>query len=239
MMDLIPVNVLLVSDDRETVAVLSHTMSQVAMNVAVCSEARTAARQLCRAKFEGIAIDLRGGKRATDLIGSVHGMTSHRSAVVIAVLAENDDAQAAFHAGANFVLERPFLPRILTSTLRASYSLMLWERRRYFRCPVIFPVCMTSDTGVAQTALTVNISENGMALNVPVPLAVGECLELVLDLPDTGESARVRAEVCWANETGRIGLEFREISDEAREKLRSWLFERLRQALPTTAIGQS
>jgi c-di-GMP-binding flagellar brake protein YcgR len=157
-------------------------------------------------------------------------MTSHRSTVVIAILDSNDDTLNAFRAGANFILERPFLPGALTSTLKASYSLMLQERRRYFRSSVAIAVYLTSASGAMQVASTVNISENGMALSVGAPLAVGERVQLSLDFSGTGESARMSGEVCWADDNGRVGVEFVEIPSVVRDRLRTWLFERLRQS---------
>jgi hypothetical protein len=162
-------------------------------------------------------------------------MTSHRSTVVIAILDSNDDTLNAFRAGANFILERPFLPGVLTSTLKASYSLMLQERRRHFRCCVTIPVNVTSASGAAQVATTVNVSENGMALRVRAPLAVGECFQLSVDFSGKGESAVVIGEVCRADDKGRVGMEFREISPTVRERLRTWLFEHLCQPFPESA----
>jgi c-di-GMP-binding flagellar brake protein YcgR len=162
-------------------------------------------------------------------------MTSHRSTVVIAILDSNDDTLNAFRAGANFILERPFLPGVLTSTLKASYSLMLQERRRYFRCSIAIAVYLTSASGAMQVASTVNISENGIALKVGTPLAVGERFQFNVDFSGTGESARLSGEVCWADDTGRVGVEFIEIPSLVRDRLRAWLFDRLRQSVPKSA----
>jgi c-di-GMP-binding flagellar brake protein YcgR len=162
-------------------------------------------------------------------------MTSHRSTVVIAIVDSNDDTLNAFRAGANFILERPFLPGVLTSTLKASYSLMLQERRRYFRCSVTIAVSLTSASGAMQVASTINISENGMALSVGAPLAVGERFQLSLDFSGTGESARMTADVCWADDKDRVGVEFVEIPSVVRARLRTWLFERLRQSSAASA----
>jgi CheY-like chemotaxis protein len=234
-MDRIPVNVLLVSRDLETVSVLTRSMPLAAMEVEVCSEVRSATRRLCHSKFEGVVVDLKAETQAAELLGSVHGMTSHRSTVVIAIVDSNDDTLNAFRAGANFILERPFLPGVLTSTLKASYSLMLQERRRYFRCSVTIAVSLTSASGAMQVASTINISENGMALSVGAPLAVGERFQLGLDFSGTGESARMTADVCWADDKDRVGVEFVEIPSVVRERLRTWLFERLRQSSAASA----
>jgi DNA-binding response OmpR family regulator len=234
-MGLITVKVLLVTRDIEVIETLSQSMARVAMHVEVCSEKGSATRRLCRSKFEGVAIDLKEGTGAVELVSAVHQMTSHRGAVVIAILDRNDDAQNAFLAGANFILERPFSPGILMPTLKASYSLMLRERRRYFRCPVRLPIYLTSSSGAKQAATSVNISEGGMALTVPDSLKVGEALQLSMTLPGTDRSAEMSGEVCWADTTGSVGIEFGRLSSTVSEMLQSWLFERLRDAVPEVA----
>ena len=146
----IPVKVLLVSQDIQTIETLCHVMGEAGMYVEVCSDTTSAARKLCRAKFEGVAIDFKERTQALELLTKLHKMTSHGGAVVLAILDRNGDVPSTFRSGANFILERPFAPRLLIATLKASYSLMLQERRRYFRCPVQIPVHLSIAAGVGR-----------------------------------------------------------------------------------------
>ena len=228
----IPVRVLVVSQEIQTIDTLCHFMEKAAMYVEVCSDMGSATRKLCHSKFEGVAIDFREKTKAEQLMRTLHNMTSHGGAVVLAILDRNDDMQSAFKAGANFILERPFTSKILLPTLKASYSLMLRERRRYFRCPVQIPLSLMTTSRSDIRATSVNISEGGMALSTAAPLQVGEHLQVTITLPGTNSPAKMKGDVCWTDNNGRVGLQFVQLSASVGDLLQSWLFERLQESQP-------
>jgi hypothetical protein len=71
-----------------------------------------------------------------------------------------------------------------------------------------------------------------MAFVSPAVLHVGERLLLKFSLPDTASAVRINCEVCWADETGRVGLEFVQVATTVTEQLQSWLGDRLEECLP-------
>jgi len=221
------VKVLLVSQDILTIETLCHLMGQTAMDVEVCSDARSATRKLCHSKFEGVAVDFKGETQALELLTRLPKMTSHRAAVVLAILDRTDDLQSAFSAGANFILERPFSPRISVPTLKASYSLMMRERRRYFRCPLQILVSVSASSRSAIDATSVNLSEGGMALLTAVPLEVGERIQLSMTLPGTDGAITLQADISWNDHAGRIGMQFTQPALAVGERLQSWLSAQL------------
>ena len=231
------VKVLLVSQDLQTIETLCHFMEQAGMYVEVCSDVASATRKLCHCKFEGVTIDFREKKQALELLTKLQKMTSHGNAVVLAILDKSGDVQSTFRSGANFVLERPFAARLLTATLKASYSLMLQERRRYFRYPIRIPVYLSTPGSQSEfVATSVDISERGMAIATAVPLHVGEGLQMRMDLPGTNHSTRVSAEVCWSDTKGYIGVQFIQPPQTVTELLQSWLFDRLQESVPEPAL---
>jgi DNA-binding response OmpR family regulator len=236
----IPVKVLLVSQDLQTIETLCHFMEQAGMYVEVCSDIICATRKLCHSKFEGVAIDFKARTQALELLAKLHKMTSHGGAVVLAILDSNGDVPSTFRSGANFILERPFASRMLVPTLKASYSLMLQERRRYFRFPVRIPVHLSSTGSHSEfVATSVNISERGMALATAVALHVGEKIQANMVLPGTNHSARVSGEVCWSDENGRVGIRFTLVPRDVTELLQSWLSDRLEESVLEQALARS
>jgi DNA-binding response OmpR family regulator len=234
----IAVKVLVVSRDIQTIETLCQFMEQAGMYVEVCSDVTSATRKLCHSKFEGVAIDFNERTQALELLSKLHKMTSHGGAVVLAILDKNEDVPSTFRSGANFILERPFASRLLVATLKASYSLMLQERRRYFRCPVEIPVHMSIAESTQELAATsVNVSERGMALATTVPLRVGEKLQMRMVLPGTSQSVKLSGETCWSDEGGRVGIQFLQVAPEVTELLRSWLFERLQESLAEAVLA--
>jgi DNA-binding response OmpR family regulator len=226
------VRVLLVSDDIRIIDTLCHWMEQMAMHVDVCSDISSATRKLCHSKFEALVVDLKDAAQALELIKKPRETTAHKGVVVFSILNSSTEMPSAFRAGASFAIVKPFPPGVLARTLRAAYPLMVRERRRSFRCPLQIPVQVSSTTRSQFVANSINISEGGMALVSSVILHVGERLTLKLTLPTTETAVRINGEVCWVDETGRVGLEFVQVPTTVAEQLQSWLGDRLEECLP-------
>lgn len=109
---------------------------------------------------------------------------------------------------------------------------MVRERRRSYRCPLQIPVQVSSSARSDFVANSINISEGGIALISSVILHVGENLILKLTLPDAPSAVRINGEVCWADESGRVGLEFVQVPTTVGKQLQSWLGDRLEESLP-------
>jgi ActR/RegA family two-component response regulator len=228
----IGVRALLVSDDIRIIDTLCHEMEQMAMHVDICSDISSATRKLCHSKFEALVVDLKSAAQALELIKKPRETTAHKGVVVFAILNSNTEMPSAFRAGASFAIVKPFPPGVLARTLRAAHPLMVRERRRSFRCPLQIPVQISGNTHADFVANSVNISEGGMSLVSSVILHVGERLILKLNLPDAASAVRINGEVCWADETGRVGLEFVQVPRTVAEQLQSWLGDRLEEFLP-------
>jgi CheY-like chemotaxis protein len=225
------VRVLLVSGDIQTIDTVCESMSTLEMHVEVCSDFVFATRKLCHSKFEALVVDFREKAMALDLLKKSREMTSHKAAVVIAILNKNDEMPSAFRAGASFVLVKPLSPAVLMRTLKVSYPLMVRERRRSFRCPLQIPVYVTSGSRPEFIAASVNISEIGIALTASPGLEVGDRVSLRLTLPHTQVEAKIGAEVCWCDPAGSSGMEFVQASSSVTEQLISWLASRLEEYL--------
>jgi CheY-like chemotaxis protein len=226
------VQALLVSGDIQTIDTLCEAMGKMAMHVDVCSDFAAAAGKLCHSKYEAVVVDFKEREEALDLLKKSRQMTSHKAAVVLAVLNCNEEMPSAFRAGASFVLVKPLSPAVLMRTLRVSYPLMVNEKRRSFRCPVQIPVYVSIGSQPESMATSINISEIGIALANSPPLQVGDRVALRLTLPHTQSAARINAEVCWRDPAGSAGMEFVQVPAAVKEQLVSWLAARLEEYLP-------
>jgi CheY-like chemotaxis protein len=231
------VRALLVSADIQTIDLLCHYMGKLTMHVDVCSDFTSATRKLCHAKYEAIVVDFKETAAALELLKKSRVMTSHKAAVVIAILNGNDEMPSAFRAGASFVLVKPIPPAVLVRTLKVSYPLMVNERRRYFRCPVRIQVQISGGSHPDFMATSVNISELGIALTNSPTLQVGDRVVLQLTLPGPPVSAKITAEVCWSDNEGNAGLEFVQVPAVVKEQLKSWLSGRLEESLRAEAVA--
>lgn len=203
----------------------------MAVHVEVCSNFAFASGKLCHSKFEGLVVDFSEREQALDLMKKSRRMTSHKSAIVIAILNSNAEMPAAFRAGASFVLVKPLSPPVIMRTLRVSLPLMVHERRRYFRCALQIPVYVSVGFQPEFTAASVNISEAGIALTNSPTLKVGDRVALRLALPCTGVLTKINAEVCWCGNAGSTGMEFVHVPASVKEQLASWLADKLEEFL--------
>jgi len=69
----------------------------------------------------------------------------------------------------------------------------------------------------------VNISEDGLAIQVSAPLREQETVEMCLDLTETGAKMEVCGQVIW-RDSGKAGIRFSEMPSDARRQLQEWLF---------------
>jgi CheY-like chemotaxis protein len=235
------IRVLLVSSDKSTVEALSDIMEQMGIYVEVCPDRKSASRQLCNSKYEGLIIDLIQGEDSLDLLRNLPDFTANKSAVSCAILNDIHQKAATFQAGANFVLERPLELKAAQRTVRAAYPMMVRERRRYFRCPVETPTFVACEPHPEFQANSVNISEAGMAILSPVQLRVGQSIQMRMRIPGSMDFVTIAGEICWADDaSGRAGVQFLQISTTVAEALASWLLARLEEMIPAAkgmAVG--
>jgi ActR/RegA family two-component response regulator len=131
---------LLVSNDSITIEQLIESMRQFDMSPKVCGEVTTALVLVNHRKFEAVIIDLQMGGEANAILERVRRSPSNRTAVIFTLSDSDAETASAFKTGANFVLRRPLSLTSISRSLKVAYSLMLRERRRYFRCRVRIPV---------------------------------------------------------------------------------------------------
>ena len=70
----------------------------------------------------------------------------------------------------------------------------------------------------------VDISEAGMAIQTSFPLDVQRSVNLCLDLTATRACIHTRGEVIWCDGSGRVGIRFPRMPDDALRQLKEWLF---------------
>ena len=236
----VSVRVLLLSSDNKVIQSLSQTARPMAIQVEACNDPELAITKLSTSKFEGVIVDL-ALKQGFNFLTRLRALSSNKSAVSYAVLSQNLEQLAAFQAGANFVFERP-VSHSAARVFKASYSLMVREKRRYFRYPMKAEVLLRFGGEAEFPGMSLNLSEAGISLNSGRPTRVGSKISLRLRLPGGTEYLQLAGEVCWAEPSGRMGIHLRNLAPEVAQTLREFLTEQVEEALrlqPATASQQS
>lgn len=226
---------LLVSNDGITIKQVRESMQQFDMNPEVCGDVGAALVLLNQRKFEAVIVDLLLGDAANEVLDKVRRSPSNRTAVIFAVSGNDAETAGAFKAGTNFVLRRPLSAASIGRSLKVAYGLILRERRRYFRCPVEFPVAICRPGMAEIHGQTLNISENGIAIATSIALQPGVKVQVHFALPGDELRFVVGATICWCKES-YLGLQFSSVSARLTSALQEWLLHRLEESLPESLV---
>lgn len=224
-------DVLLVSKDPDMIEQLGQSMQQLALSSEICAEVPSAMVLLNKRKFDAVIVDLQAGSQANAVLGQVRRSPSNRTSVIFAVSGSDAETASAFKAGCNFVMRRPLSPSSIGKSLKVAYGLILRERRRYFRCPVVIPVAICR-AGMAEIhGQTVNMSEGGIAIAITAALLPGVKVQVHFTLPGHENELVAGAAICWCKKTS-LGLQFTSLPSHVTSELQEWLLCRLEESLP-------
>ena len=122
------------------------------------------------------------------------------------------------------MLYKPVSSERAKSSFRAARALMKSERRRNARVAVQIPVVMRSpEAGSNMKVTTIDLSEGGMAVNVPKRRRPTGHWQAVFTLPGSEVALELPAEFAWEGDEAQAGLRFQQISPEVTHQLREWL----------------
>lgn len=228
--------VLVVSNDKITIAQLNESMAKLAMSPEICMEVPTALGLLNSRKFEAVTVDFKLGTQGNAIIEKIRLSPSNRTAVIFAISDSDSETAAAYKAGSNFVLRRPLTSDSIDRNMKVAYGLIVRERRRYFRCPVEIPVVITRPDAEIR-GKTMNISEGGIAISTSLPLGPGIKVQVEFTLPGHETRFVVGATVCWCKDS-YLGLQFTSLSPQVSSELQEWLAKRLEESLPSSVTDR-
>ena len=140
--------------------------------------------------------------------------------MVFALISDLTDVGSTFQAGANFVLYKPLLRDQMLRSLRAGRAFMQPDRRRSSRQKMDALVYLRFGDVCPVPALVLDISEHGLSVQASEPLPAAE-LPLRFILPGTTYMIEGTGDVTWADDMGRGGIFFRDLTSSARRQLKS------------------
>jgi CheY-like chemotaxis protein len=225
-----PLQSLLVSRDAHVVGVLRPTLEKLSIEVEVCRGAKSGNEILLSEKFDGVIVDCDDLQGGLEVLESLRKGNSNKNSVAFAVLNGTTTTHRAFELGANFVLQKPISPLNAMRCFSAAVGFMTRERRRYFRQPVSVPVTAIFGKGQEIKATSSNLSEGGMAILFKGKLPKAGLAKVAFTLPAGRSVIEPKADVAWADGSGRAGIRFTEMPAPSREELDAWLAEQIEQA---------
>ena len=209
-----------VSADPSVVVTMSECLGELGINAVV--QARSSAIDLlAKHKTDAFFVD-QDLDPEFSVIEHVRRSSSSRAAVTFAIVPGPDAARTGFRV-ADFLIDKPILREHLRRSLRASYGIMLKERRRYTRYGLNCEGTLQDSTARRFPACTTNISQTGLALECAAPLIAGEEVQVQFRLPHIQDLLKFKAQVIWTAANAKVGLAFTRMSSADRERLTEWI----------------
>jgi c-di-GMP-binding flagellar brake protein YcgR len=214
---------LVLCSDQKILRVLRRVLGDLEITVELSSDPNSALRKLTRERFEAIIVDV-ADDGAGDVLRSARSAPCNRQAVAVAIVEPVIGLKAVFEIGAHFVLYKPVSSERAKWSFRAARALMKSERRRNARVTVQIPVVMrSSEVGGNLKVTTIDLSEGGMAVNLPKRKRPAGRYQIAFTLPGTDALLELPADFAWEGTGEQAGLRFLQVSPEATHKLRHWL----------------
>ena len=214
---------LLLSSDAEVLSVMNQILDTFAIDTEICNDFGTALDAVTHRRLDAVVVDWEGANNPTRVVNAARKSSPNNTSMIVSMVSENSEMQAALLAGANFIIHKPTSLDHATRCMRAAYGTMLQQRRRAARCAVDIPVIpIVAELGRLEGKI-VDISIGGLALRCNRPLQINWTISLNFLLPSTTNILHVTGRVVNTDETGRAGICFSFVPEEEFNMLVNWL----------------
>jgi CheY-like chemotaxis protein len=219
-----PFNALLMCRDHQSLRMLAMALDELDIEQEICLSAPAAMEKLATSQFSAVVLD-------SDLPASAQVARMARLAppqrrpVVFGMIGALTGIASAFQAGANFVLYKPLRHEQVMRSLRAGRGFMRPDRRNAVRQKLEALVYL--QFGIAALpAIVLDVTEKGLSLQAAEPLPSLAEIPFRFVLPGTPHLVDGSGEMIWADENGRVGMLFTEITAASKRHLKEWLAKR-------------
>jgi CheY-like chemotaxis protein len=220
--------------DPETLGVLRPLLSEFEMGVEVCLGLTGARRVLHRPDLKTVIVDCDEDGVGFEFLETLRRERPDSAPVVVGIVNDYSALQLAFAHGANFVLSKPIPAEDAKRILRMAQGFVNRMVRRFLRIAV-HRLAHVRLSNIAEPAFLLDLGEGGLAVQALEPLRCGDRFDLGFLLPGTTAEITGSGQVIWADSSGRAGIEFLEIRDEARARLKQWIVEHAEPVVPQAA----
>ena len=217
-------NALLMCQRQHSLRALATALDEFEIEQEVCLCASEAMELIMHGHYSALVLDF--DLPGAALVAQMARMApSHRRPVIFAMIGASTGIAATFQAGANFVLYKPLVFDQIMRSLRAGRGFMQPDRRQAARQKLEALVYL--QFGIASLpAMVLDLNEQGMALQAPEPLPPVQKVPLRFVLPGTEHMVEGTGEVTWADDDGRIGVLFSQLTPASRKHLKNWFGKR-------------
>ncbi len=208
--------------DAQVLNVLQPVLAETGIAAALCTDLSAAQAMASTEKFNPVIVDCDGIEAGTEFLERMRQSGPNFESIELAVVRTLEGMRSAYAAGANLVLWKPVNKEEAARVVRATQGLSNRRRRRFARLAVP-ALAYVHIEGVAETAILTELSEGGIGLQAFDALPAGRVVNVQFCLPRTESELAATAEIAWADNSGRAGLRFTQLSEQARAAITAWV----------------
>jgi CheY-like chemotaxis protein len=222
--DLMALNALLMCREHQSLGIMATALDEFEIEQEVCLSAQETIELVTQGHYSALVLDF--DLPGAALVARMARMTpSRRRPVIFAMIGASTGIDVTFQAGANFVLYKPLVFEQIVRSVRAGRGFMQPDRRQSARQKLEALVYL--QFGIAALpAMVLDLNEQGMSLQVPEPLPPVQSVPFRFVLPGTSHMVEGTGNMIWADDSGRIGMLYAQLSSASRKQLKNWLTKR-------------
>jgi CheY-like chemotaxis protein len=211
--------------DKSSLAILRSSLEDLGIELLACHSGQQALEQVVSGRCSTLIVDFDlPGAEEVIRMAALLPETQKPALLAVASRAWPGTGQA-FHSGASRILYRPLESALLNDALRNAAKPAAKSQRRAARYELKTIVYLEFDNAT-HPAITIDISDHGLALQATEPVPMSSNLHFRCVLPGTDCTLQGHADVIWASDKGRAGLFFSKLAPASRKHLKQWLRKR-------------
>ena len=217
--------ILVVDDDPQMLSMLGEVLTKMGTEPRCVQSSRQAAELINKEKFDGVLLDwLMPELDGLQLAERIRWSKANSTCPMIMLTGnlEVDAMRQCFRVGINFFLQKPATVDGIQNLIKAARDLMMQERLRYQRIPLLTPIrCQWRVQNFDQWAKgeSVNLSTSGMLARMESEPPPGALVQVSFQLPGEREPFTCAACVVRLAAGGHVGLRFTNLSRDERWRL--------------------
>jgi CheY-like chemotaxis protein len=212
--------------DKSSLAILRSSLEDLGFELLACHSGQQALEQVVSERCSTLIVDfdLPG---AEEVIRMAALLPEAQKPALLAVASRAwPGTGQAFHSGASRILYRPLKAEEIEDAIKTGGKPAAKSRERKAARYELKTLVYLEFDNATHPAITIDISEHGLALQATEPVPMSSSLHFRCVLPGTDTTLQGHADVIWASDKGRAGLFFSKLAPASRKHLRQWLRKR-------------
>jgi CheY-like chemotaxis protein len=211
--------------DKRSLETLEASLGDLGIDLQACKSGQEALELVLAGRCSTLIVDfdLAG---AEEVIRMAALLPPAQKPVLVAVASRAwPGTGEAFQSGASRILYRPLDAEELKDAVKNGHKPAKQHPRKATRYEMKTLVYLEFEHATLP-AITIDISEHGLAVQATEPVPMSSNLRFRCVLPGTELAMEGQADVIWASDKGRAGLFFSKLTPGARKHLKQWLHRR-------------